>query len=427
MSALDASTEPAERNVGALRLLRDNRAFRALWSARVVSFAGDSLSLVALMLHVADSTGQAIAVALLLLVGDFTPALFGPLTGAISDRFNLKRVMVACEVIQGTLMLIIALVLPSLPLLLVLVAFRALAGQVFQPASRAAVPALVRSRDLETANSSVGFGTNASEAAGPLIAAALFPLIGVQGVLVVDAASFLLSAVLLAALPSLPRLPAEDGQDESLLGSARVGLRYIWSAPAVRIICLGFCAVVAFNGVDDVALVVLAKETLHAGDSAVGLLLGGVGIGLVAGYALLSRYGSRMSMVFLLVAGFAVSSVGNLLTGVAWAVAAAFAMQTIRGFGIAAMDVASNTLLQRKVPERMLGRVFGNLYGAIGIAAAASYLAGGLLLDATSAPFTLLVAGGGGTLVTILVAVALPAAIRRAPDADDARANDVTV
>lgn len=409
MSALDAGIDPTEQGRGALWLLRRNRALRSLWTARTISFAGDSVSLVALMLHVADTTGQAIAVSVLLLVGDFVPSLFGPLAGAITDRFNMKRVMIACELIQGALILTIALALPSLPMLLLLVALRALAGQVLQPASRAAVPALVPGKDLETANSAIGLGTNGCEAAGPLIAAALFPLIGVQGVLLVDAASFVLSAVVLATLPSLPSAGAEvDGEHTSLLSSARVGLRYLWSVRAVRIISLGLFAIVAFNGVDDVALVVLAKETFGAGDSAVALLLGGVGIGLLAGYALLSRYGPRVSMVLLLVAGFAISSIGNMLTGVAWAVAAAFALQTIRGLGIAAMDVASNTLLQRLVPAGMLGRVFGNLYAGIGVAAALSYVAGGLLLDATSAPFTLLVAGGGGTLTTILVAMRLP-------------------
>ncbi|MFP2910992.1 MFS transporter [Pyxidicoccus sp. 3LFB2] len=306
--------------MGALRLLRHNTAFRSLWSARVISFTGDSLSLVALMLHVAGSTGQALAVSLLLLVGDFAPALLGPITGAISDRFDLKRVMVVCELLQGALLLLIALTLPPLPVLLALVGARAVAGQVFQPASRAAVPALVRGQDLETANSTLGFGTNAAEALGPLLAAALFPFVGIRGVLLIDAASFFLSAVLLAFVPKLPPVAPEDGGSPvSLLQQARLGLGYIVSAPAVRVIALGFCAVVAFNGVDDVALVVLAKDTFRAGDSAVGLLLGAVGVGLVCGYALLARYGVRASMPVLLVMGFAVSSVGNLLTGLAWA------------------------------------------------------------------------------------------------------------
>jgi len=364
------------------------------------------------MLHVADTTGQAIAVSLLLLVGDFVPSLLSPIAGAISDRFDLKRVMIVCEIAQGVILLLIALSLPPLPLLLVLVGLRAIAGQVFLPASRAAVPGLVRDKDLETANSTLGFGTNTAEALGPLVAAVLFPFIGIRGVLLVDAVSFLLAGALLLRLKSLPPVPAEDGEKSSLLQDAKSGLGYIASAKVVRIIALGFCAVVAFNGVDDVALVLLAKVTFAAGDSAVGLLLGAVGIGLLLGYALMTRYSTRVPLVVLLIAGFAVSSVGNLLTGLTWAVAAAFATQFIRGFGIAAMDVATNTMLQRLVPPRMLGRVFGNLYGAIGVAAALSYVGGGFLLDATSAPVTLVIAGAGGTLATVLVALTLPKVLR---------------
>ncbi|MEU7585394.1 MFS transporter [Micromonospora sp. NPDC049230] len=398
---------------GGMRLLRHNPDFRALWSARVISYAGDSLSLVALMLHVEDSTGRAFAIALLLLVGDFAPALLGPLTGALSDRFDLRRVMISAELVQGGVLLLIAVLLPSLPVLLALVAVRAIAGQVFQPASRAAVPALVRDRDLESANSTVGFGTNGGEVLGPLLAAALFPLVGVRGVLLVDAVSFLLSAVLLASLPRMSAPADEEAGRSSLLRDARVGLGYLWSTPVVRVVALGFCAVVAFNGVDDVALVLLATETFDAGGSTVGLLLGAVGLGLFVGYLLLGRYGVRASTAGLLIAGFAISSVGNLLTGLAWAVGAAIVMQAVRGLGIAAMDVASSTLLQRVVPEAMLGRVFGNLYGAIGIAAALSYLGGAVLLDATSAPTTLLIAGAGGTLATVATAWALRRSLSR--------------
>jgi MFS family permease len=389
--------------INAIRLARTNRAFGALAAARIVSLTGDSLSLVALMLLVAGRTGDALAVALLLLVGDFAPALLGPLTGAISDRFDLQRVMIVAELAQGGLMLAIALTLPPLPVLLVLVALRAIAGQVFLPASRTAMPALVADEDLPAANALLGFGANGGEVLGPLLAAALVGIIGVPGVLLVDAASFGLSALLLLAVPAMRPAPAEGG----LLGSAREGLRFIRSHKAVRAIAVGFCAVVACNGVDDVALVFLAQDTFGAGDGAVALLLAAVGIGLVAGYALLSALGGRVPMTVLLLAGFAVSSVGNLLTGVAWAVAAAFTVQTVRGLGIAAMDVATNTLLPRLVPPAMLGRVFGNLYGAIGVAAALSYVGGSVLLDLTSPPVTLVVAGGLGTLATVATALAL--------------------
>ncbi|MDQ3150636.1 MAG: MFS transporter [Actinomycetota bacterium] len=371
-----------------------------------MSFLGDALSLVALMLHVAETTGQALAVATLLLVGDFAPALLGPLTGTISDRFNLKRVMVGCELVQAGLMVVIALWLPSLPLLLALVALRAIAGQIFQPASRAAVPAVVGDRDLESANAAIGIGTNGGEALGPLLAALLVPILDTRGVLLLDAGTFLASAALLTFLPSLTRdSPTGTGRG-TFLDDTVAGLRYIWATPMIRAIGLGFFAIVAFNGIDDVALVFLATDTLGGGDSAVGLLLAAVGIGLFLGYALLARPHPQVAMGTLLLAGFAISSAGNLLTGLAWAVVAAFAVQTIRGLGIAAMDVAVNTLLQRSVPRDLLGRVFGSLYGAIGIAAALAYLLGGLLIDLTSPRIAFLVGGTGGLLATLAVAAA---------------------
>ncbi len=386
--------------------MRTNRPFRLLWTARAVSFLGDSLSLVALMLYVAETTGQALAVAVLLLAGDFAPALLGPLTSTISDRFDLKRVMVGCELAQAGLLVVIALWLPSLPVLLALVALRAIAGQIFQPASRAAVPAVVPDRDLGSANAAIGIGTNGGEALGPLLAALLVPILDIRGVLLVDAATFLASAALLTLLPSLQQdLPTGTARG-TFLTDAKAGLGYIWATPLVRAICLGFFAIVACNGIDDVALVFLATDTLGGGRSAVGLLLAAVGIGLFLGYALLARLHRPAAMGTLLLAGFAISSAGNLLTGLAWAVTAAFVVQTIRGLGIAAMDVAVNTLLQRAVPRELLGRVFGTLYGTIGIAASLSYLLGGLLIDLTNARTAFLIGGTGGLLATLAVAAA---------------------
>ena len=373
-----------------------------------MSFLGDSLALVALMLHVASTTGQALAVALLLLAGDFAPALLGPLTGTVADRLERRGVMVGCELLQGALVVAVALWLPSLPLLLVLVGLRAVAGQVFQPASRAAVPALVREGDLEPANAAIGVATNSGETLGPLVAALLLPMLQVRGVLLIDAASFFVSALLLGFLPAM----AAGGQEAagprgSFLADAGTGLRYLRGQATVRAVAVGYFAVVACTGIDDVALVFLATGTFGAGATAVGLLLAAVGIGLLAGYALLARSRGRIPLTVLLLAGFAVSSAGNLLTGLAWAVAAAFALQAVRGLGIAAMDVAATTLIQRIVPQQLLGRVFGSLYGGIGVAAALAYLLGGLLLDRTSPRVALVAAGTAGLLATGTTALAL--------------------
>jgi MFS family permease len=432
---------------GVFTLIRTNRDFGALCTARTVSFLGDTLSLVALLLYVADQTGQALAVAALLLVGDVLPALLGPLAGALADRYDLRRIMIGCELAQVGLTVLLALWLPSLPVLLVLVAARALAAQVFAPASRTAVGRLVEPAALPGANAALGLGTNGAEALGPLLAAVLLPLLGVRGVLLLDAGTFAVSALLLARLPALRRAGAAvgDGAGGALeapagLGRAtRDGLAYLLRARVARAVVLGTFAVVACNGIDDVALVFLNRDVLGGGDSAIAVLLSAVGIGLLAGYWLLGRPAlSRLSggtasgtaggaaadggaamtraatgrLAVLMLGGWAVSSAGNLLTGLSWAVAVAFGLQAVRGLGIAGMDVGGTTLLQRAVPAAMQGRVFGAFNGAIGVAAGLSYAGGALLLDATSARATFLIAGGGGLIATVATAVALRSLVR---------------
>ncbi|MDT7634937.1 MAG: hypothetical protein QOI50_6867 [Pseudonocardiales bacterium] len=432
---------------GVFILIRTNRDFGALCTARTVSFLGDTLSLVALLLYVADQTGQALAVAALLLVGDVLPALLGPLAGALADRYDLRRIMIGCELAQVGLTVLLALWLPSLPVLLALVAARALAAQVFAPASRTAVGRLVEPAALPGANAALGLGTNGAEALGPLLAAVLLPLLGVRGVLLLDAGTFAVSALLLARLPALRRAGAADGdgaggalEAPAGLGRAtRDGLAYLLRARVARAVVLGTFAVVACNGIDDVALVFLNRDVLGGGDSAIAVLLSAVGIGLLAGYWLLGRPAlSRLSggtasgtaggaaadggaamtraatgrLAVLMLGGWAVSSAGNLLTGLSWAVAVAFGLQAVRGLGIAAMDVGGTTLLQRTVPAAMQGRVFGAFNGAIGVAAGLSYAGGALLLDATSARATFLIAGGGGLIATVATAVALRSLVR---------------
>jgi MFS family permease len=404
-------------------LLAGNRAFRTLWTARLISFLGDSLGLIALLLYTASHFGSGLAVALLMIAGDFVPSLLSPVAGAVSDRWDRRPVLISCELVQGGLIAVIALTLPSLPLLLVLVAVQSAVAAVFQPASRSAVPSVVPDADLERANAAIGFGTNGMDSAGPLAGAALLAVLSVRELLLIDAVTFVISAILLATLPALPALPTRPAANAAavkpsvaaLLAQARDGLSYIWQNKVIRVVTLAFCAVVLFNGVDDVALVFLARHTLHGSASAASLVYAGAGLGLLAGFLLIARAAPRLALPLLIVAGYAVSSLGNLLTGLSFAILAALGFQVVRGLGIAAMDVGHNTLIQRSVPAEMLGRVFGNVYGAVGAAAGLSYVFGGLLLDATNARVTLIVAGSGGLVAAAAAALVLPRAIKGQP------------
>jgi MFS family permease len=420
----DAGVSDLAGRSGVASLLRANPPFRRLWTARLLSFAGDSVGLIALMLYTAERFGTGLAVALLLLAGDFVPGVLSPFAGVVSDRLDKRAVMVGCELIQGVVVCVIALALPGLPLLLVLVAVQACVAGVFQPASRSAVPLLVADADLERANAAVGFGTNGMDGFAPLAGAALLAWLSVRDLLLADAASFVISASLLVGLSALPTRSSAEPHRRAhaparlrilgLIADARTGLAQLWRDELLRVLTLIFCGVVLFNAVDDVALVFLAKHTLHGSNSAASLVYAGAGLGMLAGFWLLARNRWHMALPVLVVAGYAVTSLGNLLTGTAAVILAAVAFQIVRGLGIAAIDVGQNTLIQRVVPAALLGRAFGNFAGAIGVAAGLSYVFGGLLLDATGPRATLIVAGSGGLAATALASFLLPRAAKRA-------------
>lgn len=410
---------------GAWDLLRRNAAFRALWLSRITLFIGDALGTIALVLYVVGAEGSGVTVALLFLAVDFAPSLLSPLSGALSDRVDRKRLMVGCDLAQGAIITSIALVdMPIVPLL-ALVAVRSTLGSLFQPASRSSVPDLVRERDLETANAVIGFGTHGFDLIGPLLGAALLPLIGVRGMLFVDAATFLVSALLLLGLPKLAPVDL-DGDRVPFLREAGDGLRFLWQLPSLRILTIGFCAVVALNGVDDIALVFLAQDVLEGTDSQTSLLYGGAGVGLLIGFLLLARFATRFPAVAMIGAGFLISSLGNAITGLSVTIWMAFAMQAVRGLGISLIEVSVQTFVQRTVPKGMQGRAFANLFGAVGLSAGLSYAVGGPLIDLAGPRFALAAGGFAGAVVAVAVARTLSRVIRPTTEAGPGQAADAT-
>jgi len=394
-------------------LLRRNRPFATLWTARTISLVGSSVGQVGLLLAVAQSASPVLAVTLLMLMDDLVPALLAPLTGVIADRVDLKRLMTLLELGQAAATAAIALWLPALPVLLALFLVRAVFGQVFTPASRAAVPALVDDRDLPSANAALGFGENGLTVLGPVLAAILIAFTGIRGLLFIDAATFLLSAFLLPGLPRITTRAGDLGQQGSFLLHAAEGITFLWRTAAIRLVFISFFAIVFFNAVDDVALVFLGKQSLHSGDSGVSLLYAGSAAGLIVGFAAVNRWGAGATAPALLVIGYAVGSLGNLLTSTSWAIAAVLVFQAIRGLGLAAQDTAASTMIQRAVPRELLGRTFANFYGSIGLAAGLSYLLGGVLLETAGPRGTFAVAGLGGVVTAIATGIRIRSHHRR--------------
>ncbi len=363
-------------------------AFNALLVARSLSWVGDGIANVALVIYVQRVEGSGSAVGLLLLM-TMLPSCLAPFTGVVVDRFDRRLVLVTAEAVQAILALVVVIWLPGLAPLLVLIFLKSVAATVGDIAGRSAIPSVVTDDGLVAANAWFGGARQAADVIGPVLGGVLVAVASVRTALGVDVATFVLGIPLLLRLPAL--LPIAAERTGNWLADARAGVRYLAGNRVARAVAIGFL-ILGLTGADDVALPFLARE-LGSGEVGIGVLYAAVALGLVAGFALLARGRFPMSATAGFVGGCVVVGIGESLTGIAGAIALAVVFQMVRGVGTAAIDVNLQTLLQRSVAPEMLGRVFANVYGAVGIAAALSVAVAGPFLDATS-PGTVLVATG---------------------------------
>jgi len=207
-------------------LLGRNPAFRTLWTARLVSYIGDGISTVALVLLV--SQGRPATAVAGLLLARAVPGFLSPVLGAVSDRRPDRRaLMIQCELGQAVLYGAIAAWLPPYAWLLVLVGAATLFSRAFSAASKSTIPALVARGDLLSANALINTVFNLQVALGPAIGGLLVAVSGgSRTAIAIDAASFAVSGLLMVALPRVPRA-AGDSLDSGLGSDVREGLGYI--------------------------------------------------------------------------------------------------------------------------------------------------------------------------------------------------------
>jgi MFS family permease len=353
-----------------------------------LSWVGDGVANVALIIRLQATEGTGAAVGLLLLV-TMLPSVFAPISGVVVDRFDRRRVLVGAELAQAVVAAVIVVALPGLAPLLVLVFVKSIAASIGDIAGRSAIATVVDDDDLVAANAWFGGARQAADVVGPVLGGVFVAVASVRFALAVDLATFLVGVPLLLRLPALA--PAAVARVAGWLADARDGLAYIAMHPMARAFAISFF-LLGFGAADDVALPFLARQ-LGAGDVGIGVLYGAVALGLVVAYVAMGRgrFGTTPLRGF--VAGCIVVAVGEVFTGLAGAIAIAVAFQFVRGIGAAAIEVNLQTGLQRSVPPDMLGRVFANVYGAVGVSAAISTGVAGPLVDATS-PGTVLVATG---------------------------------
>ena len=420
-----------------------NRDFLLLWLAQAISQTAQNAIWFGIVVLVERSSHSSTQLSLAILTLIIPSVVFGVLAGVYVDRWDKRTVLIATNVIRGCIAFGYAGfdLAGSLPLSLLLVInfLFSTVGQFFAPAETAMIPTVVPRQRLLQANSLFHLTFTASQLVGLVVLGPLLAKIGdVDGLFVSMAAAIVLCGALVWPLPSShgahdPNVPASE--EEAIRGvwqDVRVIWQFVFHDRVVALTMVQW-TIGAILGLVVATLVPgFAERLLHVRAEDAVFVMAPAGIGMVAGTALLNRWGERFEKHFLTNVGlFTVAACLGLTGGLAFVttivtggkpplielptlgqvsviVPAVMALALVAGFGFVAIMVPAQTFLQERAPVDLRGRVFAVQLMLSNFASIVPLLLLGGLADLIGVDKTL-------TLIGLLIALAGAISVRIAP------------
>jgi len=356
-----------------------------LWLGQLLSAFGDTLHYIALVVLVFELTGRGLAVAGLVAAEVVPILLLGPVAGVLIDRFSRKGVLIAADLFRAVL--VFSLLSPQGVWHAYLVAAGLAAGNTFfNPTVQTVIPALT-SEEQRLAANSVSWSTGrlvqilASASAGGLIA-----LIGTDAAFAVNAATFVVSALLIARL----RIPAHAGSLGaatrrglgSYFGDARAGLSYaLRDAFVSRLLAVQALASFA-TGATGAMLVVLSQRHLGLEPEGFAWLIGAIGFGALLGPLIPNMLARDYRDARWLFVPYVIRGIGDVLLAVFTPLPVALGILFVYGLNTSTGMVVFSSTVQGAVPDRVRGRVFTLLDVTWNTMRLLSLGLGGLMVDA---------------------------------------------
>jgi len=410
-----------------LALLRGNRNFRLLWLAQIVSELGDwfyTLAVYNLLLELTGSRAQSVGLAVVLQVLPST--LIAPTAGVVNDRIRRKRVMITADVARFFIVLSMLLVRSPGMVWLVypLLFLENLGAGFFEPAHSSVIPNIVPEGQILTANALSSITWSFCLAVGAALGGVAAAWLGRDAVFVLNALSFLGSAVLIGRMkfaePHTEGLAPLCWRDLADYRPVFEGFRYIGSER--RLLATVFVkAGGGLLGANNVLLPILGERVFpvhaagldHGRAALLGMsvLMGARGAGALIGPLAAGKWAqdrhSRLRMGML--AGFLLAAGGYVCLGVSAPFAVAVLAVIVAHAGTSTNWVFSSTLLQTYTDDRFRGRVFSAEYGLCMLTISASSYLAGMAIDFGIAPRKLAVGLG---VIMLVPAMSWAAALR---------------
>ena len=348
------------------------RNFAYLWFGQVISLIGDWVLFVALPFYVYSLTGSTLATGIMFIVQTIPMIFFGSVAGVFVDRWDRKRTMLIANLAQAGALIPLFLVHSQQWIWVVYIfAFiEASISQFFDPAKSAIIPNLVDEEHLLAANSLNSMSQELTRLVGPLLGGLLLGFFGINSVIVVDAASFLISACMIALIVLPPRTQQPQAQHASFHPFSTIGtvwhewadgLKLVRKQQLICGIFVVFGVAMIGEGIIEVVLAPYVKNVMHGNALVLGWLMTAQAIGGIAGSLIIVQLSKIIHPTRLI-------PVSALILGTLLFIVAQFPLFkvvvpviTIAGIGVIGFFVSMITLLQSNVSDQYRGRIFGAL------------------------------------------------------------------
>ena len=331
-------------------------AVRRLALGRFISLAGSLAAGTALTFTLYERTGSAAWVAATMLLTWGIVGFFGPVAGAIGDRFDRRRVMIVCEL--GATLCWLVMIPFEEPAVLLAIAFVASVVNVpFFPAASAAIPNVAGEEDLTWANSLLAVGANLGLTVGPLVGGLLVAVLDARWVFLANSASFAVSALLIASVHADFADPERAQADVDRHKGVFAGIPHLARDRVMRTMAMSWFVFIIGMAGTLVADPLLAEE-FGAGSIGFGLLTALWGAGTIVGSFIGRRVRVESEGRWMVAC-----SCLTALTGFGVALAPVFGVALFWVFMFGLTDgptqVVEQNLLQRRTPDAVRSRVMG--------------------------------------------------------------------
>lgn len=399
----------------ALDLLRRNGDFRRVFLSSLVTSGGDWFALIPLLALLHDLTGSGLYGGLAFAADTAVFALLSPYAGTVADRLDRRRVIVVTEALCIGFALLLLLVDHGTESVSLLAVSGIAAAKAFAtPAAAAATPNLVPAQDLALANVMNGVAWGSMLAVGAALGGLATAAFGVSTCFVIDAVSFAVSALLVARCRTPFQQPRETGAQPRFRQAAHEAVAFARSDRAV----LALLAVkpgVAFANGALVLFPLLADGVFHVGSAGLGLLYAARGLGALSGPLLLGRRGRQGAVMWFVLAGGMVScGLFYLLVACAPWFGLALLLVVLAHLGGGANWTVSTYGLQKRVPDRVLGRISSADFMIVTLVIALNQVVAGVLSEVVGTRL-LIGAFGAATVVYALGWFAGTRSLRQVP------------